>query len=178
MSFEIEKLEGIDDEILEMLLEEGITTIRKLATFNQSLLLKKGIPYKKLKVLMNNVKEFMESQTKIQMGDELTKQFKSRLQLKTLQPMFDNILEGGFGTQKLWEIYGDPGSGKTTLLHQLICRASLPIKSGGLNSSSSIFLDCEKALSLKRLQSMAPFWGVNYDNLMNNIVHDSLLSKL
>jgi len=170
MSFEIEKLEGMDDEILEMLLKDGITTIGKLATYDQSILLKNGIPYKKLKILMNSVKNYMSSQTKFVTDDELTATFKSRLILKTLQPMFDGILDGGFETQKLWEIYGAPGSGKTTLLHQLMCRAALPVKNGGFNSKSSIFLDCENALSLKRLESMAPFWGIDYANIEKKLI--------
>ena len=103
------------------------------------------------------------------MGDELLEDFAERQVLKTHQPRLDEILGGGFETKKVYELYGVKGTGKTNLLHQLMCLSRRPEKKGGLDSPATIYLDVEGNFSKKRLEDMAPFWGVDHESILKTL---------
>ncbi|MHA1785268.1 MAG: helix-hairpin-helix domain-containing protein [Candidatus Helarchaeota archaeon] len=173
MSIELENIDGIGAKTAEQLKEEGImnalilasTTVRKLKALGFS----DSSARKWIEKARDLTNQKLGGQFGFIMGDSLLKQFNERLILKTGQPVLDKVLGGGFETQKVYEIYGPEGSGKSTLLHQLICISKLPVSKGGLGSPATIFLDCEGAMSIKKLEAMAPFWGISPEEAIKSI---------
>jgi RecA/RadA recombinase len=72
----------------------------------------------------------------------------------TFAQELDNVLAGGVPLGEVTELVGLPGVGKTQLCLQLALDVQLPAALGGCEGEC-LFVDCEGALSLPRLQQMA-----------------------
>ncbi|NHI92007.1 MAG: hypothetical protein EAX96_05850 [Candidatus Lokiarchaeota archaeon] len=175
MSIDLEKIEGIGATTAEKLKEEGIMNAMMLASTTVKKLKSLGFSDSSARKWIDKARELTDTSMGgsfgFVMGDALLDNFNKRMVLKTGQPVLDAVLGGGFETQKVYELYGPEGSGKSSLLHQLICISKLPVSKGGLGSPATIFLDCEGALSVKRLQEMAPFWGLSPEEAVKSIAH-------
>ena len=175
MSIELEKIEGIGSKTAEQLKEEGIMNAMILASTTVKKLKALGIGDSTARKYIEKAREVtdtvMGGSFGFVMGDDLLNQFNNRIILKTKQPVLDAVLGGGFETQKVYELYGEEGSGKSSLLHQVICISKLPVSKGGLGSPATVFLDCEGALSIKKIKTMAPFWGVTPEEVVKSIAH-------
>ena len=171
MTRDLDDLEGLDAETKRKLREEGILTIEELVNTGVRSLISRG--FERAYDIVEQAKKFLDKKAGdsfgFSMGADLVQQFDKRLRLQTGQAGFDEILGGGFSTQKIYEFYGPEGSGKSTLLHQLLCLALKPIDEGGLATPASIFLDCENAFTKERLQGMAPIYGVDASQLLKSI---------
>ena len=171
MTRDLDDLEGLDAETKRKLREQGILTIEELVNIGVRSLISRGFDraYDIVEQAKNYLNQMAGDSFGFSMGADLVQQFDKRLKLQTGQVGLDEILGGGFSTQKIYEFYGPEGSGKSTLLHQLLCLAMKPIDEGGLNTPALIFLDCENAFTKERLQGMAPIYGVDPDKLMKAI---------
>tara|TARA_R110002073_G_scaffold103705_2_gene234993 strand:- start:2976 stop:4001 length:1026 start_codon:yes stop_codon:yes gene_type:complete len=68
----------------------------------------------------------------------------------------DEMTKGGFETQSLYEIYGDEGSGKTQI--------SMTLAAEALGAGHGVmFIDCEGAFDLERLEQICQSRGLTYD---------------
>jgi len=174
MALELSELEGIMEEEIIKLKQIGLFDVGKLANVDIRELTNKKIfsvirAEELKKLAQQKISEETGSLFGFKMGGELKKDFDERSVLKTHQPKLDEILGGGFETKKVYELYGTKGTGKTNLLHQLICLSRRPVDKGGLDSPATIYLDVEGNFSQKRLEDMAPFWGVNHESIMKSI---------
>ncbi|MHA1796877.1 MAG: ATPase domain-containing protein [Candidatus Helarchaeota archaeon] len=171
MTHDLDDLESLDAVTKQKLREQGILTIEELVNMGVRSLISRG--FERAYDIVEHTKNYLDDQAGdsfgFSMGDDLIQQFDKRLKLRTGQAGLDEILGGGFSTQKIYEFYGPEGSGKTTLLHQLSCLALKPVEEGGLDSPASIFLDCENTFSKERLQGMAPIHGVDANRLLKSI---------
>jgi RecA/RadA recombinase len=80
------------------------------------------------------------------------RQIKTPLQVEEL----DEMTKGGFETQSLYEIYGDEGSGKTQM--------SMTLAAEALGAGHGVmFIDCEGAFDLERLEQICEARGITYD---------------
>lgn len=102
-------------------------------------------------------------------GDVLLKKYDEVLTLSSGCPSIDEILDGGFRTQKLYDVYGKEGTGKSSLMHQLICRSFLPIEVGGLGSPAAIYIDTEGSFNLNRIKKIAPFYHLDPVEVLKKI---------
>ncbi len=76
-------------------------------------------------------------------------------------PSLDRMLEGGFSTRHVHEIYGGSQGAKTTLLHQVACASCLPLNEGGLDSPAMVFIDTIEKNSSTLLKCMASSLGMD-----------------
>jgi len=175
MSIDLEKIEGIGSKVAEQLKEEGIMNAMILASTTVKKLKSIGIGDSTARKYIEKAREVTDTviggSFGFVMGDDLLKQFNNRMLLKTGQPVLDAVLGGGFETQKVYELYGPEGSGKSSLLHQIMCISKLPVSKGGLANPATVFLDCEGAMSIKRIKEMAPFWGITPEEVIKSVAH-------
>lgn len=75
------------------------------------------------------------------------------------------MLDGGFESGALSEIYGEWGVGKTQLCHLLVVRALLENK-----GSKAIFIDTENTIRKDRLIDFAKANGIDTELALNNIL--------
>lgn len=88
--------------------------------------------------------------------DELEKMEDSALRFKVKVDEIDEMVDDGFETQSLYEIYGEEGSGKT----QLSLTLAMEVMGQG---HGIIIIDCEGAMKTKRMKSIAEARDIEYD---------------
>ncbi|MHA1380235.1 MAG: hypothetical protein ACTSRG_17815 [Candidatus Helarchaeota archaeon] len=174
MAIELNKLKGLKDTDAKKLRDNGITNIASLACTTVNELSSIGIKEDNARSFIEKAGEilndFAGAKDGFISGEELLKQFDKREILSTKCPAFDNILDGGFETQKVYEVYGKQGSGKSSLMLQLACIAQLPQDKGGLSSPAIIYIDTEGAFSIKRIKQMAVYYGLDPIQAVKNIL--------
>ncbi|RLF11244.1 MAG: DNA repair and recombination protein RadA [Thermoprotei archaeon] len=80
----------------------------------------------------------------------------------------DTILDGGLEPAAITEFVGVFGSGKSQLMHQLCVTVQLPEEQGGLRGRA-FYLDTERGFSPKRLITIASRFGLNPDEVLDNV---------
>ncbi|MFW9876144.1 MAG: hypothetical protein ACFFG0_23835 [Candidatus Thorarchaeota archaeon] len=86
-----------------------------------------------------------------------------------------NIVDGGFQTGKLTEVYGLFKLGKTALAHTIAVTSQLPVKNGGLNTSVA-YIDSENTFSKEKIKRIARRFGLNPNETLSRIYHAKFLS--
>lgn len=173
MTLELEHLKGVGPAAVVKLKDSGIMNIQVLATASIETL--KGLGYgahaatKLLRSARNHLDEINGGMFGFVTGDDLLRQFRNREYLKTGEAPLDRILGGGFETQKVYELYGPEGSGKSSLLHQLIVLSMRPKDQGGLASPAAVFLDCEGAFSIRRIQTVTEYYKMDFELIVKNV---------
>ena len=170
---DLQSLDGIGEGIAEKLIQAGITTPVALAATTIKRLTGIGLTKTRANQILGSARERCSAIFGFVTGEDLVQQFKKRQYLITGTKKFDQILGGkGFETQKVYEIYGPEGTGKSNLLHQLVCTAYLPPNQGGLGAGT-IFIDTEGTFSIKRIQELAPRFGIDPDEITRNVIKAS-----
>ncbi len=145
--------------------DNGITNILVLATSSVNELVSTGIPQDKAEIYITKAMKFADkhlgSNKGFITGDELIKMFEKRQILSSGCPSLDAILDGGFETQKIYEVYGPKGIGKSSLCHQLIYMSMLPEEKGGLSNPATVYFDCEQSFSSRKMKKMASYYNID-----------------
>lgn len=168
---DLQSLEGIGDSTAQKLIEAGIPTPVALASCTAQRLIAIGIPKSTAVKYIQLARERCSSVFGFVTGGDLIQQFKRRGYLTSGCQGLNQILyeNKGFETQKIYEVYGPEGTGKSNLLHQLICTAYLPPDKGGLGAGA-IYIDTEGTFSVKRLGEIAPRFGIDPDEISQNVI--------
>ncbi|MHA1132515.1 MAG: helix-hairpin-helix domain-containing protein [Candidatus Helarchaeota archaeon] len=167
---DLQSIEGIGEGTAEKLMNAGIPTIEALASCTVARLVAIGIAKKSAMNYITKARDVCDAIFGFIAGDDLIKQFKNRDFLSSGVDALDVLLGGnGFETQKVYEIYGLEGTGKSNLLHQLVCTAYLPPNEGGLGAGA-IYIDTEGTFSIKRIQQIAPRFGIDPDEISKNVL--------
>jgi len=82
----------------------------------------------------------------------------------------DKLLEGGFETGSITEMFGEFRTGKTQICHQLCVTCQLPLDSGG-GEGKAMYIDTEGTFRPQRLLSIAEKYGLNGDDVLNNVAY-------
>src|SRR3990167_1501046 len=119
---ELLKISGVGDTTIEKLDAAGVSTIMSLAVSNPiEIATITGISES---IARKIIKEARES---LSLGFEKAKDFaKKRYKIKKISSgcsNFDSILDGGFESVCITEVYGQFGVGKSQLSHLLVVRA-------------------------------------------------------
>ncbi|KAF3789581.1 DNA repair RAD51-like protein [Nymphaea thermarum] len=80
----------------------------------------------------------------------------------------DKILEGGFKTGSIAEIYGESGLGKTQLCHTLCVTCQLPLDRGG-GEGKALYIDTCGSFTTQRLLEIAERFGLNGAEVLENV---------
>jgi len=92
------------------------------------------------------------------------------IQIGTGSKELDKLLEGGFETGSITEIFGEFRTGKTQLCHQICVTCQLPLKEGG-GEGKALYIDTEGTFRPERLLAIAERYGLNGDDVLDNIAY-------
>eukprot|EP01114_Cavostelium_apophysatum_P007084 TRINITY_DN1878_c0_g1_i1.p1 TRINITY_DN1878_c0_g1~~TRINITY_DN1878_c0_g1_i1.p1 ORF type:complete len:348 (+),score=77.74 TRINITY_DN1878_c0_g1_i1:105-1148(+) len=167
----VAKLEGagISSADVKKLYEAGFHTVESVAySTKKALIAIKGISEQKADKLAQ------EASKLIPMGfttaTELHKQRQDIIQISTGSRDLDKLLEGGFETGSITEIFGEFRTGKTQLCHQICVTCQLPLTQGG-GEGKALYVDTEGTFRPERLLAIAEKYGLNGDDVLDNIAY-------
>ncbi|MFX0139652.1 MAG: ATPase domain-containing protein [Candidatus Hodarchaeota archaeon] len=164
----MEKLPSMNEYTLKRLHINGIFSNTKLAAADLSVLIKWGIPGDRAKNLIDEALVVLkQSGFGFKMGNALKEDLDDNFILKTGCKSLDQMLDGGFHTKKLFEIYGPEKVGKTNFLFHMLCKAMQTEKKGGLDCPV-IYVDSERNFSINKVKSIAPRFGLDPDYVIDN----------
>jgi len=90
------------------------------------------------------------------------------INLSTGSKDLDELLGGGMETGSVTELYGEFRTGKTQLCHTLCVTCQLPTSQGG-GEGKAIYIDTEGCFRPERLQAIAERFGLNADDVLENV---------
>ena len=101
---------------------------------------------------------------------ELHRQRQDIIQVTTGSKELDKLLEGGFETGSITEIFGEFRTGKTQLCHQICVTCQLPLDQGG-GEGKALYIDTEGTFRPERILAIAERYGLNGDDVLDNIAY-------
>lgn len=82
----------------------------------------------------------------------------------------DKLLGNGLETGSMTEIFGEFRTGKTQICHTLAVTCQLPIEKGGAEGKC-LYIDTEGTFRPERLLSMAEKYGLNGEQVLDNVAY-------
>lgn len=82
----------------------------------------------------------------------------------------DKLLGGGLETGSITEVFGEFRTGKTQLCHTLAVTCQLPVENGG-GAGKCLYIDTEGTFRPERLVSCAQRFGLNPDEVLDNVAY-------
>lgn len=101
-------------------------------------------------------------------GEELLKRREKVQKIKSGSSELDKLLNGGFETNAITEVFGAFGSGKTNIAHTLAVRVQLPYEKGGLNGGA-VYIDTEGTFRPERIIQIAKALNLKPEEALKNI---------
>ncbi|KAK9810149.1 hypothetical protein WJX72_005647 [[Myrmecia] bisecta] len=92
------------------------------------------------------------------------------IQITTGCKELDSVLEGGFETGSIVEVYGEFRGGKTQLCHTLCVTCQLPVDMGG-GEGKAMYIDTEGSFRPQRLMQIAERYGLNPNDVLDNVAY-------
>jgi DNA repair protein RAD51 len=160
---------GISAVDVRKLLESGYYTVESIAyTPKKQLLNIKGISEAKADKIL------LEATKLVPMGFTTATEFHQRraeiVYISTGSREFDKLLGGGLETGSITELFGEFRTGKTQLCHTLAVTCQLPIEQGG-GAGKCLYIDTEGTFRPERLVSCAQRFGLNPDEVLDNVAY-------
>ena len=160
---ELESLSGCGPATIEKLESAGIGTLMSLAVSSPvEVSTVAGISESTARKLIQQARDSLK------LGFEKAKDFARRREkvkkIGTGCSVFDNILDGGFESGAISEVYGQFGTGKTQLSHLLTVKALAEKK-----DNKAIFIDTENTFRADRIKDFAIANGLDPDEALNRI---------
>lgn len=94
---------------------------------------------------------------------------KEILRITTGSSELDKLLGGGVESNSITELFGEFRTGKTQLCLTLCVTCQLPLENGG-GQGKALFIDTEGTFRPERLKEIAIRFGLNPDDVLENIV--------
>jgi DNA repair protein RadA len=101
-------------------------------------------------------------------GDDLLRKRANVVKITSGSKAVDSLLDGGFETGCITEVYGPYGSSKTQIAHQLSVNIQLPKDKGG-NDGIAVYIDTENTFRPERIVQMAKDKGLDPDAALKRI---------
>lgn len=160
---------GISVADIKKLTEVGFHTVESLAyTPKKALLGIKGISEAKADKILNEVVKL------VPMGFTTATEFHQKrseiIQVTTGSKELDKLLQGGFETGSITEMFGEFRTGKTQLCHQLCVTCQLPVDCGGAEGKA-MYIDTEGTFRPERLLAVAERYGLNGQEVLDNVAY-------
>jgi DNA repair protein RAD51 len=165
--FKLEQF-GIHANDCKKLAEAGFHTVESIAfTPLKQLITIKGISEVKAEKIIN------EAAKLVPLGFTTATEFQLRrnelINISTGSKELDKLLGGGIETGSITEIFGEFRTGKTQICHTLAVICQLPLDMGG-GEGKCIYIDTEGTFRPERLVSVAERYGVDADQVLDNVV--------
>jgi len=101
---------------------------------------------------------------------ELHRQRQDIIMISTGSKELDKLLEGGFETGSITELFGEFRTGKTQLCHQICVTCQLPLAQGG-GEGKALYVDTEGNFRPERLLAIAERYGLSGDDVLDNVAY-------
>uniref|UniRef100_A0A7S3D749 DNA repair protein RAD51 homolog n=1 Tax=Palpitomonas bilix TaxID=652834 RepID=A0A7S3D749_9EUKA len=165
----LEGVGGITATDTKKLLEAGMYTVESVAFATKKQLLGiKGISEAKADKLLDAATKL------VPMGfttaADFHKQRQEVIQITTGSQELDKILQGGMETGSITELFGEFRTGKTQLCHTLAVTCQLPLDQGG-GEGKCLYIDTEGTFRPERLVSIAERFGLNGEEVLENVAY-------
>lgn len=167
ISIEELKTVGVNASDVAKLVEAGYNTVQSLAFAPRKELLEiKGFSDIKVDKLIK------ESAKLVPMGfTSATEYHAKRVEIcyiSTGSNELDKLLNGGFESGSITEMFGEFRTGKTQLCHTIAVTCQLPVENGG-GGGKCLYIDTEGTFRTERLIPIAERLGLDPDTVMENI---------
>lgn len=173
-SLDLWDLPSMNDKLYKILTDHGLKEVPTLSITNVAHLVRLNIPGSIADRLLKECEVLMDKfGPQFVMGDALLKELGEIETLTNGCSQLDAILDGGFATKRLYEFYGPNEVGKTGMLNQVLCCAMLPKEKGGLDCPV-IYLDVEGNFAPRRIEKIAPRFGLEPDYVLGRIAKMSI----
>jgi len=103
-------------------------------------------------------------------ANEMNRQRQDIIQIKTGSKDLDKLLDGGFETGSITEMFGEFRTGKTQLCHQICVTCQLPLDQGG-GEGKAMYIDTEGTFRPERLLAIAERYGLNGEDVLDNVAY-------
>ena len=158
---------GISSGDCKKLIEAGFHTVDSVAYLpKKNLITIKGISEAKADKIL------AEAQKLVSMGFTTATEIHTRRQtlirITTGSKELDRLLQGGYETGSITELFGEFRTGKSQLCHTLCVTCQLPVEQGG-GEGKAMFIDTEGTFRPERLVQIAQRFGLNGEEVMDNV---------
>ena len=160
---DLSKIKGLGPKGIEKLTENGITTFMSLAVSSPvEISTMCGLSENKARSIIKECRRqlslgFVKAKEHSKQRDKIRK-------IGTGCSDFDAVLDGGFESGSVTEVYGKTATGKTQLSHLMVVRALLENK-----TNKAIYLDSESTFRASRIKDISEANNIDYDDVMNRI---------
>lgn len=168
---DLESLPGVGRKTAQSLRDAGYTRVRDIASANPSELSDEtSLGDSKAGDVVQAAREEADIGG-FESGTDVKERRERVGKLSLLVDEVDDVLDGGFETQSISEVYGEFGAGKSQITHQLAVNVQLEKEHGGLHGSC-IFIDTEDTFRPERIEDMVR--GLPDDVLEQEFEHRDL----
>ena len=165
---EIEDLPGVGPTTAKKLEEGGFTSLMAIAVASPGELTILGdIGDSTARKIIRAAQEAADVGG-FESGDKIMERMRERKKLTTGSKSFDELLDGGFESQAITELFGEFGSGKTQVALQLAVTVQLPEEEGGLDGHT-IYIDTENTFRPERIIQMADAMDIEPKDALKQI---------
>merc|ERR1712192_142102 len=92
------------------------------------------------------------------------------IQITTGSKELDKLLNGGFETGSITELFGEFRTGKSQLCHTIAVTCQLPIDNGGAEGKC-LYIDTEGTFRPERLLAVAERYGLQGNDVLDNVAY-------
>jgi len=158
---------GINAADVKKLQAAGFATVESVAySTMKSLLAIKGVSEIKANKIMEAACKLVP--LNFCTAAEVMRQRSNICRMHTGSKELDNLLQGGIETGSITEIFGEFRTGKTQLCHTLCVTCQLPLAQGGAEGKA-LYIDTEGTFRPERLVSIAKKFGLNPEDVLENV---------
>jgi len=170
IQYNIRDLPGIGATIAKKLSDVGYSTVNSIAITPARILIEEaGLGDKTAAKIIQAAREALNIGFKT--ADTVWERRKSLARIGTNSTDLDNLLGGGgIETGGITEFYGEYRTGKTQLMHQLCVNVQLSKEEGGI-SGNALYIDSEGTFRPERLIQMAEAKGLDYREVLKNVIY-------
>lgn len=163
---------GVSATDVKKLKDAGFATVRQLLMYpRKAIVAVKGFSDAKAdKVLESATKLLPESESGgfITAAEDYARR-KDVLHITSGCAAVDAILNGGFETRSITEIFGEWRCGKTQLCHTLAVTTQMPLDMGG-GCAKVAWIDTENTFRSDRLEQIADRFGLDREAVLSNVM--------
>ena len=164
---DIESIPGIGEVTAEKLREAGYRDLKKLAGASARELtgvtgISESVAQKIIQYCFNLADAGFAS------GKELLKRREKIFRIKTGAENFDNLLNGGFESGSITEVFSAWGGGKTSIAHVLAINA-LDIDEKGKPLGHTVWIDTEMTFRPERIKEICEARGLDFNKILSHI---------
>lgn len=161
--------QGIPSADLRKLKEAGVHTVEGVAYMSRKQLVTiKGISEQKAEKLLDAAHKY------VNIGfTSAAQRFLQRsnvIHVTSGSSELDKILNGGFETGSITEIYGENRTGKSQICHTLCVTCQLPISHGGAEGKA-MYIDTEGTFRPERLTEIAQKYNMVAQDVLDNVAY-------